>query len=99
MAVDGTSASSPAVSGMISILNNLRLSQNKSSLGLVAPLLYDIYTKCSTCFKDIIEGSNNSTEQSNCKYGYTATHGFDAVYGLGLPNFDEIYLYVKNMKN
>ena len=99
MAVDGTSASSPSVSGMISILNNLRLSQNKSSIGLVAPLLYDMYQKCSTCFKDVISGSNNSTESENCKYGYTATKGFDAVYGLGLPNFDEIYKYVKNMKN
>ena len=99
MAVDGTSASSPAVSGMISILNNLRFSQNKSSLGLVAPLLYNIYKNCSKCFKDMVEGSNNSTESTNCKYGYTATKGFDAVYGLGLPNFDAIYEYVKNMKN
>ena len=99
MAVDGTSASSPSVSGMITILNNLRLSQHKSAIGLIAPLLYDIYHKCSTCFKDIVNGSNNSTESSNCKYGYTATKGFDAVYGLGLPNFDEIYKYIKNMKN
>ena len=99
MAVDGTSASSPAVSGMISILNNLRLSQNKSTVGLVAPLLYDIFNNCPLCFKDIVTGSNNSTEESNCKYGYTATKGFDAVYGMGLPNFDEIYNYIKNMKN
>lgn len=99
MAVDGTSASSPAVSGMISILNDLRLSQGKSTLGLIAPLLYDIYEECSTCFKDIVVGSNNSTESTNCKYGYTATKGFDAIYGLGLPNFDEIYKYVKNMDN
>jgi subtilase family serine protease len=99
MAVDGTSASSPAISGMISILNNLRFSQNKPSLGLVGPLLYDMYVKCPLCFKDILEGSNNSTEQTDCKYGYTATKGFDAVYGLGLPNFDTIYSYVKNMQN
>jgi subtilase family serine protease len=99
MAVDGTSASSPAVSGMISTLNNLRLSQNKSSLGLVAPLLYDMYQKCPKCFKDIVEGSNNSTEATDCQYGYNAAKGFDAVYGLGLPNFDEMYKYVKNMKN
>ena len=99
MAVDGTSASSPAVSGMVSILNNLRLSQNKSSVGLVAPLLYDMYQKCPKCFKDIVEGSNNSTEAADCEYGYHAAKGFDAVYGLGVPNFDEIYKYVKNMKN
>ena len=99
MAVDGTSASSPSVSSMISLLNGLRASQNRSSLGLVSPLLYDMYQNCKGCFKDIVKGSNNSTEASNCKYGYTATTGFDAVYGLGLPNFDKIYKYVKNMKN
>jgi len=99
MAVDGTSASSPSVSGMISILNNLRLSQNKSSVGLVAPLLYNIYNNCPLCFKDVIEGSNNATENVDCPYGYHPTKGFDAVYGLGLPNFDTIYNYVKAMKN
>lgn len=99
MAVDGTSASCPSFSGMISKLNNLRLSQNKSTLGLVAPLLYHIYDICKTCFKDIIRGSNNSTEYTNCKYGYEATKGYDAVYGIGLPNFDNIYDFIKNMKN
>ena len=34
IAVDGTSASSPSVSGMIAMINYLRLSQNKSSVGL-----------------------------------------------------------------
>ena len=99
MGVDGTSASSPAVSGMISLLNNLRASQNKSALGLVAPLLYDMSQKCPKCFKDIIEGNNNSTEATDCPYGYTAAPGYDAVYGLGLPNFYEIYKYVENMIN
>ena len=98
MAVDGTSASSPSVSGLIAILNALRLSQNKSSLGLVAPLLYNIAENCQECFKDVVLGSNNSTEMADCEYGYTATKGFDAVYGLGLPNFDKIYNYVKLLK-
>ena len=99
MALDRTSASSPAVSGMVSILNNLRLSQNKPTIGLVGPLLYDMYAKCPLCFKDVAEGSNNSTEQTDCKYGYNTAKGFDAVYGLGLPKFDAIFSYVKNMKN
>ena len=38
-------------------------------------------------------------EITNCKYGYSATKGYDAVYGLGTPNFDKIYNYVKNMEN
>jgi len=99
MGVDGTSASSPTISAMISQLNNLRLSQNKPSLGLVAPLLYDMFAKCPLCFKDVVEGSNNSTEYVDCPYGYAATTGYDAVYGLGLPNFGRMYEYIKNMKN
>jgi len=97
--VDGTSASSPVMSGLVSILNNLRLSQGKPVLGPIAPLLYDMYQKCDDCFNDITVGSNNSTEMENCKYGYFATKGYDAVYGLGTPNFGNIYNYVKNMDN
>ena len=55
--------------------------------------------KCNNCFNDILVGSNNSSEMTNCKYGYLATKGYDAVYGLGTPNFNNIYNYVKDMKN
>jgi len=96
-AVDGTSASSPSVSGMISILNNMRVSNNKTTLGPVAPLFYHMYVACPDCFDDIIRGCNNSTEEAQCKYGYHAIKGFDAVYGLGVPNFDTIYAFIKNM--
>ena len=95
--VDGTSASAPSVSAMISILNNLRVSNGLSTLGPVGPLLYYISAHCKECFKDIVKGSNNSTEESECAYGYHAIEGFDAVYGLGVPNFDAIYQYIKQM--
>ena len=95
--VDGTSASSPSVSGMVSILNNYRVSNGKSTLGPLGPLLYYIYQNCDDCFKDILIGSNNSTEESECKWGYTATKGFDAVYGLGTPNFNNIYDFVQKL--
>ena len=97
--VDGTSASSPVMSGLVSILNNLRVSQGKPVLGPIAPLLYSIYEKCDNCFNDIMVGSNNSTEMENCRYGYSATKGYDAVYGLGTPDFGNIYNYVRDMKN
>jgi len=97
-AVDGTSASSPAISGMISMLNNLRVSQGRPVLGLFSPLLYEMYANCSGCFKDIVVGSNAATEEGDCEYGYEATTGYDAVYGVGVPNFDKIYEYVENLK-
>ena len=98
--VDGTSASSPAFSGMISRLNSLRKSQNKSLLGAFNPLLYKMYNDCANCFLDIEKGSNNATENiqtDECQYGYTATKGFDPVYGLGLPNFVAIENYIRNL--
>tara|TARA_B110000971_G_scaffold178601_1_gene184585 strand:- start:7 stop:1230 length:1224 start_codon:yes stop_codon:yes gene_type:complete len=97
ISVDGTSASSPSFSALISRLNNLRISENKSAVGLVGPLLYQMWKECTDCFYDLTIGSSNSTEYSDCKYGYNAASGYDAVYGLGLPNFDKMYEYVKNM--
>ena len=75
----------------------MRISNNKTTLGPVAPLFYHMYVACPDCFKDIIRGCNNSTEEAQCKYGYHAIKGFDAVYGLGVPNFDTIYAFIKNM--
>ena len=97
--VDGTSASAPSISAMIGILNNMRVSKGLSTLGPVGPLLYTMQNKCDTCFKDITIGSNNSSEFTTCKWGYSAAVGFDAVYGLGVPNFDEMYKYVNNINN
>ena len=77
--VDGTSASAPSFSGMIAKLNNIRLSKGKSPLGAIGPLLYQMAKECHNCFIDITTGSNNSTEYGNCKYGYTASKGFDPV--------------------
>ena len=95
--VDGTSASGPSVSAMISILNNMRVSNGKSTLGPVAAVLYSMAENCANCFKDIIDGSNNSTEFVDCKWGYHGAKGYDAVYGLGVPNFKEIYNYIERI--
>jgi hypothetical protein len=35
-----------------------------------------------------------ATEEGDCEYGYEATTGYDAVYGVGVPNFDKIYEYM-----
>lgn len=91
--VDGTSASSPAFSAMITLLNNLRASQGRGPVGLIGPLLYN----CTACFTDITIGHSNSTEGGDCKYGYNAGVGYDPVYGLGTPNFGLLYEYVRDL--
>ena len=52
---------------------------------------------CKDCFKDIVDGSNNSTEYGECKWGYLGANGYDAVYGIGVPNFKEIYNYIEKI--
>ena len=53
--VGGTSAATPTVAGIVSLLNDARLAQNKSSLGLVNPLFY----AHPEAFTDIIGGQNS----------------------------------------
>lgn len=52
--VDGTSCACPTFGGIISLLNDVRLSQGKSPLGFLNPFLYSN----PSIFNDIIEGNN-----------------------------------------
>ncbi|KAG6898306.1 hypothetical protein C0992_011897 [Termitomyces sp. T32_za158] len=52
--VGGTSASSPTVAAIFSLLNDVRLAANKPTLGFVNPLIYSQ----SSAFNDVISGSN-----------------------------------------
>jgi hypothetical protein len=49
--------------------------------------------KCPDCFTDLVTGNNHATENIVCNinYVYTATSGYNSVYGLGLHTFDKIY--------
>ncbi|KAH8982000.1 subtilisin-like protein [Lactarius hatsudake] len=76
--VEGTSCSTPIVAGIISLLNDLRLSQGKPPLGFLNPWLYG---GGLNGFNDIVSGSN-----PGCN-----TDGFSAISrmgpGLGTPDF------------
>lgn len=75
--LDGTSASTPSVAGLFTMLNSLRLAQNKPPVGFVNPTLYQHGTE--GCCKDITEGANYCTVQawsvvdcqSNCWQTYS----------------------------
>jgi len=89
--VSGTSAASPVFAGMISLINGLRLSQGKSSLGFINPSLYSN----AADFHDITSGTNNCCagapgSATCCKYGFTATTGWDPTTGLGTPDFGKL---------
>lgn len=90
----GTSASCPAFSGMLSHWNAARFQRNQSAVGAVNAMLYHLHNVCDDCFTDVEEGTNDSTEMGECGTGwYTATKGYDPVYGLGLPNMTAIMRY------
>ncbi|KDQ59598.1 hypothetical protein JAAARDRAFT_205626 [Jaapia argillacea MUCL 33604] len=78
--VGGTSASSPTFAGIVSLLNDQRIASGKPPLGFLNPMLYSIGV---SGFTDILLGNNPGCNTS----GFNATEGWDAVTGLGTPNF------------
>ena len=90
--VDGTSAASPSVAGLIGLLNAHRMGKGRKPLGFINPLLYKIYAETGgAAFNDITEGNNACTEQGcSCKTGFQAVKGWDASTGLGTPNYGKL---------
>jgi len=96
--VEGTSCAAPIISGILSLINDWRLNNGKPPLGFASPLLYQIAAACPDCFHDITTGENNCTQGSSCcKYGYGGADGWDAVTGLGSPDFAKILDYLAGM--
>ncbi|KZV92013.1 subtilisin-like protein [Exidia glandulosa HHB12029] len=80
ISVGGTSASSPTFAAVVSLLNDFRIASGKAPLGFLNPLLY---SSLVPGFNDITSGSNPGCGTT----GFTAVAGWDAVTGLGTPNF------------
>lgn len=83
--VAGTSCASPTAAGIVGLLNDLRLQRGKSSLGFLNPLLY---SKAADALTDITSGASEG-----CGFlskGWPATKGWDAVTGLGTPDYAKL---------
>jgi subtilase family serine protease len=92
-AVDGTSAATPLVAGLITSMNGWRKANGKPTLGFLNPLLYAVYDKDPTAFNDVTVGDNSCTESAcpcPAKTGFGAIKGWDASTGLGTPNYEKI---------
>ncbi|EGG16022.1 hypothetical protein DFA_09694 [Cavenderia fasciculata] len=98
--VDGTSASAPTLSGMISLVNDRLLNAGKKQLGFLNPLLYKA-ADTTTCkfkvFNDVTSGTTKCNRAYCCKYGYSATKGYDLASGLGSINYIEFENYVLSL--
>ncbi|THH21106.1 hypothetical protein EW146_g402 [Bondarzewia mesenterica] len=78
--VGGTSASSPTFAGIVTLLNDFRITNGRSPLGFLNPMLYSVGL---SGFTDILIGNNPGCGTP----GFNATEGWDAVTGLGTPDF------------
>uniref|UniRef100_A0A3P9J442 Tripeptidyl-peptidase 1 n=1 Tax=Oryzias latipes TaxID=8090 RepID=A0A3P9J442_ORYLA len=86
--VSGTSASTPVVGGVLSLINGQRLLKGLPVLGFLNPRLYKL--KGQALF-DVTEGCHLSCldEQVQGK-GFCAAPSWDPVTGWGTPNYPEL---------
>ena len=88
MPVGGTSASCPAVAGMVSLLNQARLAAGGKQMGFLNPWLY----ANADAWKSVDLGSDKFGRSGGqpLAYGYSCTKGWDPVTGLGTPLFAKL---------
>lgn len=96
--VDGTSASSPALAGLISLVNGHLMNANKTALGFLNPLLYTMHAEEPKAFMDVTYGDNKCTRNYCMLYGFNATKGWDPVAGLGTPDYMKMKEYILKKK-
>mmetsp|Transcript_47202 Transcript_47202/g.106400 ORF Transcript_47202/g.106400 Transcript_47202/m.106400 type:complete len:179 (-) Transcript_47202:351-887(-) len=85
--VGGTSASSPAFAGMVSLINEARFKAGKPQMGFLNPFLY----ANPDAFFDVVKGTNAiGRGTGNLSYGFAAAPGWDPATGLGTPHFDQL---------
>ncbi|CAG8980950.1 hypothetical protein HYALB_00003809 [Hymenoscyphus albidus] len=95
--VGGTSASAPTIAGIISLLNNARLSSSLPPLGFLNPWIYSLG---KDGFKDIMTGGSRGCTGRDIYSGlpspfvpyasWNATVGWDPVTGMGTPDFGKL---------
>lgn len=85
--IGGTSAATPTFSAVLALLNDARAAKNIPSLGFVNPLLYK-----RGGLNDITKGSSKGCAElpAPANNGFPAEKGWDAVTGLGTPNYPEL---------
>ncbi len=73
----GTSAVSPLMAGLVARINQIK--KKKTGIGFIHPKIYNT----PQVFRDITNGNNINRKS---KKGFSATTGWDACTGLGVPD-------------
>ncbi|EJU01803.1 subtilisin-like protein [Dacryopinax primogenitus] len=81
----GTSAATPVVASIFTLINDERLAIGKGPVGFVNPALY----ANPWMLNDIISGNNPGCGTD----GFAAVPGWDPVTGLGTPNYPAMLAY------
>lgn len=91
MVASGTSASTPVIAAMISLVNEARSRIQLPPLGWVTPSLYIL--NASTFTNDITNGTNKCLrgDKGCCRVGFNAKAGWDPVTGFGSLNYNAFY--------
>ncbi|XP_048047499.1 tripeptidyl-peptidase 1 isoform X1 [Megalobrama amblycephala] len=83
--VSGTSASTPVVGGILSLINDKRFLKGLPSLGFINPRLYKLQGKG---LYDVTEGCHLSCLDDKVEgKGFCASPSWDPVTGWGTPNY------------
>jgi tripeptidyl-peptidase-1 len=81
----GTSASTPTVAGIISLLNDVRLNSGLPPLGFVVPRIWHVaQTFPGEAFVDVNSPANTST---GCETFFPTAQGWDPQTGWGYPHW------------
>jgi len=87
ISVGGTSASAPAFAGMVSLLNEARLTASKPALGFLNPFIY----QHPEAFMDVTVGSNRISRGGQpLADGWDCVKGWDPATGFGTPDFQKL---------
>jgi len=81
--IGGTSASTPAFAGVITLVNDALLAAGRKPLGFMNPWLYSGGWKA---FNDITSGNNPGCGTN----GFSTAQGWDPVTGFGTPDLQKI---------
>ncbi|KAI0644613.1 family S53 protease-like protein [Trametes meyenii] len=86
--VAGTSAASPTVASLVALLNDAILKDGGKPVGFLNPFLYSTGISALT---DVTQGNNPGCGTN----GFPAASGWDAVTGLGTPDFTKLLNTIK----
>ncbi|KAB8338860.1 hypothetical protein FH972_021804 [Carpinus fangiana] len=91
----GTSLATPVVASIIALLNDAEIRAGRPTLGFLNPWLYGAVA-AGKGLRDISEGSPSTPiggvpdAPDGLNTGYNVTVGWDAVTGLGVPDFQKL---------